>query len=162
MIPTTPNTRLDPPVSEPVSRQVRALGMTVSLRAVQSKNAATSQLEREKAWDARQQKLSCMPLKVVDSCTTRSPSHTRTWMHFWHVLCTNIITMTHDKLKHKLTIYRHYKNAYSDEKEFKRREKEREGNEERQRVKKKKKEWFNWCVYPVRIRPFLCKKIGIK
>ena len=38
-----------------------------------------------------------MPLKVVDSCTTRSASHarTRTWIHFWHILCTNIITMTH-------------------------------------------------------------------
>ena len=41
-----------------------------------------------------------------------------------------------NKLKHKLTIYRHYKNAYSDEKEFKRKEREREGNEERQRIKK--------------------------
>ena len=46
-----------------------------------------------KGWDARQQKLSCMPLKVVDSCTTRSYAHT--WIHFWHILCTNIITMTH-------------------------------------------------------------------
>ena len=33
-----------------------------------------------------------MPLKVVDSCTTRSYVHT--WIHFSHVLCTNIITMT--------------------------------------------------------------------
>ena len=38
-----------------------------------------------------------MHLKVVASCTTRSTSHarTRTWVHFWHILCTNIITMTH-------------------------------------------------------------------
>ena len=44
------------------------------------------------------------------------------------------------ELKHKLTIYRHYKNAYSDEKESKKtkREREREGNEERQKVGKKK------------------------
>ena len=51
MIPTTPNTRLNPPVSGPLSRQVKALRMTVGPRAVESKNAATSQLEREKAWD---------------------------------------------------------------------------------------------------------------
>ena len=51
-----------------------------------------------------------------------------------------------NKLKHKLTIYRHYKNAYPDEKGCKRREREQEGNEERQRVKKGKK----------------IKKIGIK
>ena len=44
--------------------------------------------------------------------------------------------MTSNKLTHKLTIYRHYKNAYSDEKEPKRREREWERNEERQRVKK--------------------------
>ena len=47
---------------------------------------------------------------------------------------------SHNKLKHKLTIYRHYKNVYSDEKESKRRERERERNEEKQRVKKKKLE----------------------
>ena len=45
MIPTTPNTQLNPPVSVPVSRQVRALRMTMGPRAVQSKNAATSELE---------------------------------------------------------------------------------------------------------------------
>ena len=44
-----------------------------------------------------------------------------------------------NKLKHKLTVYRHYKNAYSDEKESKRRERERERNEEKQRAKEKKK-----------------------
>ena len=43
-----------------------------------------------------------------------------------------------DKLKHKLAIDRHYKNAYSNEKEPKR-ERERERNEERQRVQKKLK-----------------------
>ena len=42
------------------------------------------------------------------------------------------------ELKHKLTIYRHYKNVYSDEKDSKRRERKREGNEERQKVGKKK------------------------
>ena len=51
MIPTTPNTRLNPPVSGPLSRQVRALRMTVGPRAVQRKNAATSLLEKEKAPD---------------------------------------------------------------------------------------------------------------
>ena len=39
----------------------------------------------------------------------------------------------------KLTIYRHYKKAYSDEKEQKR-ERERQRNEERQRLKKGIKE----------------------
>ena len=39
------------------------------------------------------------------------------------------------KLKHKLTIYRHYKSAYSDEKESERGEREREGNEEKQSKK---------------------------
>ena len=111
MIPTTPNTWLNPPVSGPLSRQLRALRMTVGPRAVQSKNAATSLLEREKAWDARQQTLSHMPLKVVDSCTTRSASHARTWIHFRHILCTNIITMT--LAINKVTIYRHYKNAHT-------------------------------------------------
>ena len=38
----------------------------------------------------------------------------------------------------KFTIYKHYKNACSDEKESKRREKEWEGIEERQKVQKKK------------------------
>ena len=37
MIPTTPNTRLNPPVSEPLSKQVRALMMIVGPRAGQSK-----------------------------------------------------------------------------------------------------------------------------
>ena len=41
-----------------------------------------------------------------------------------------------NKLKHKLIIYRRYKNAYSDEKKPKRRERERERNLERLRVKK--------------------------
>ena len=78
MIPTTPHTRQNPPVSGPLSRQVRALRMTVGPKAVQSKNPATSKLEREKARDARQRELSRMPLKVVDSYTTRSASHART------------------------------------------------------------------------------------
>ena len=77
-----------------LSRQVRARRMTVGPRAIQSKNAATSLLEREKAWGARQWKHSRMPLKVIDSCTTCS-SYVHTWIHFCYVLCTNIITMTH-------------------------------------------------------------------
>ena len=48
---TTPNTQLNPPVSGPLSRQVRALRMAVGPRAVQSNKAATSELEREKARD---------------------------------------------------------------------------------------------------------------
>ena len=48
------------------------------------------------------------------------------------------MTMTHNKLRHKLAISRHYKNAYSHEKQFKR-EREREGNEESQSVKNEKK-----------------------
>ena len=39
--------------------------MTVGTRAVQSKDAATSYLEREKAGDARQRKLSRMSLTHV-------------------------------------------------------------------------------------------------
>ena len=45
-----------------------------------------------RAWDAIQQKLSRMPLKVADSCTTRSYAHT--WIHSRYALCTNNITMT--------------------------------------------------------------------
>ena len=69
--------------------------MTVGPRAVQSKNATTSNFEREKAGDARQRTLSRMPLKVVYLCVARSASHVRTGMNFLHVLCTNIVTMTH-------------------------------------------------------------------
>ena len=60
--------------------------------------------------------------------------------------CTLYSHYHHDsrnKLKHKLTIYRHYKNAYSDEKESKRREREQEENEERQKVKEKEKKKKN-------------------
>ena len=95
MIPTTPNTRLNPPVSGPLSRQVGGLRMTVGPRVVQLNSAVTSSLEREKAWDAKQRKLSHISLIVVDSCTICSASHVHTWIHFWHVLCANIITMTH-------------------------------------------------------------------
>ena len=41
MIPTTLTTRQNPPVSGPLSRQVRDLRMTVGPRAVQSKNAGS-------------------------------------------------------------------------------------------------------------------------
>ena len=43
MEPTAPNAQLSPPVLGPLSRQVRDLRMTVGPRAVQSKNAATSE-----------------------------------------------------------------------------------------------------------------------
>ena len=42
MKPTKPNTQLNPSVSGPLLRQLRALRMTVGPRAIQSKNAATS------------------------------------------------------------------------------------------------------------------------
>ena len=57
----TPNTQLNPPVSGPVSKQVRAPRMTVGPRAVQSKKKKTQLLEKEKAGNARQRKLSRMP-----------------------------------------------------------------------------------------------------
>ena len=40
--------------------------------------------------------------------------------------------------RHEVTIYRHYNNVYSDE-EFKRGEREREGNEERRKKEKERK-----------------------
>ena len=49
--------------------------------------------------------------------------------------------MTHAiNSKHKLTYCRHHKNAYSGVKEFKRTEREWEGNEERKRVTRTQKE----------------------
>ena len=62
--------------------------------------------EREKAWHVRPRKLSRIPLKVVDSCTTRSYVHT--WIHSWHVLCTNIIIMTHAINSNTILLSIHY------------------------------------------------------
>ena len=72
MIPTTPNTRLNPPVSGPLSRQVRALRMTVGPRAVQSKTQQPVNLREKRLEMKTTDTLTRMPLKVVDSCTTRS------------------------------------------------------------------------------------------
>ena len=62
-----------------INTGIRALRMTVGPRAVQSKNAATSKLEREKRLEMKtMDTLTRMPRKVVASCTTRSASHART------------------------------------------------------------------------------------
>ena len=52
---------------------------------------------KEKRLEMQDNRHTRMPLKVVESCTTRSANHarTRTWIHCWHILCTNIITLTH-------------------------------------------------------------------
>ena len=55
-------------------------------------------------------------------------------MYYHHDSC--------NKLKHKLTIYRHFENTYSDEKEPKRREKESGKEMRRDRDLKKRKENF--------------------
>ena len=72
--------------------------MTVGPRAVQSKKCSNQLTWERKGLRCKTtDTLTRMPLKVVDSCTTRSASNarTRTWIHCWHILCTNIITMTH-------------------------------------------------------------------
>ena len=96
MKPSTPNTWLNPPVSGPLSRQVRALRMTVGPRAVQLKKRSNQLTWERKGLRCKTtDTLTRMPLKVVDSYTTRSASHARTWILFWHLRCTNIITMIH-------------------------------------------------------------------
>ena len=72
----TIDTRLNLPVFGPKSRQVRALRMTMGLKAVQSKNEVTSKLEKEQAGDASEQYLSRTFGKFADSCTIRSYAHT--------------------------------------------------------------------------------------
>ena len=74
MIPTTPNTRLNPPVSGTLSRQVRALRMTAGSGAVQSKTTQQPVNLREKRLEMQDNRHSRMPLKVVGSCTTHSAS----------------------------------------------------------------------------------------
>ena len=99
-------------------------------------------------------KLSRMPLKIVDSCTTRSASHACTWIHFWHVLCTNIIiTMTH--AINSNTIYRHYKYAHTQmikswrDRDWKKKEvgikekKRKENLKEKERKKEEENKWIN-------------------
>ena len=160
MIPITPNTLLNPLVSGPLSRQARALRMTVGPRAIQSnkkkqnkqKQKRSNQLTwTRKVWDASQQKFSCMLLKVAESLTNswHVPMRICGYTHgmYYVIILIIIIIITHAinfnahrhkiMFQHKLAVYRlHYKNAYSDQKEPKRRESGREMRRETGRTGK--------------------------
>ena len=98
MIPTTPSTRLNPPVSGPLSRQVRALRMTVgtvekrSNQSTEEKRRIRTQLDRTLASDTtltQSRWWAWYSLNLERTCTQRL----RTWMHLH---CpTRLITFLH-------------------------------------------------------------------
>ena len=69
MILTTPNTQLNSPVSGPLTKQVRALRMTVGPGPYSQKTQQPVN-SREKRLKMQDNGHSRMPLKVIDSRTT--------------------------------------------------------------------------------------------
>ena len=144
MKPATPSTRLNPPVTGPSSRQVRAVRMTGGPRAVQSKKCSS-----RLTW-TKKKRLEMQAKGNSHACLWKSLTHS-------HHVGTRIYGYTPD-MYYVLTLYYHDscnkrkpipvqnhvptqayglhdKNAYSDEKEPKRRTIEQGRNEERQKGK---------------------------
>ena len=144
----TPSAQLNPTISGPLPRQVRALRMTWGPRAVQSKNTTKQNKHINQStwtrkglncWDASHRKLSC-------TCLWKLLTHSR---HidlgaYTQDMCYVLALYYHDwrnklqcrpaqsMFQHRFTTYRmHHKNAYFDKKEPKRRERQQEKYEER-------------------------------
>ena len=78
-----------------------------------------------------------MPLKVIDSCTTRNYVHT--WIHFRHVLYTNIMTMTHAITSNTNSLSIDITRTHTQMRKSPRGEKEREGKKSGETQSKKRK-----------------------
>ena len=110
------NTRLNHLVSGPLSRQVRALRMTVGPRAVQSKKRSNQLTWERKGSRWKQWTLSraCLwkSLTHVRHVALATRVHVREFTSDIYYVLTLSPWLT-PKLKHKVTIYRHYKNAHT-------------------------------------------------
>ena len=64
-----------------------------------SQGCTVKKRSNQLTWERKGLRCKTIETLTHDLCTTRSARHARTWMHFWHVLCTNIITTTNSNTR---------------------------------------------------------------